>query len=273
MVYDVIIAGAGPVGLFLACELRLAKLSVLVLEQLEDPHSPLKRLPFGMRGLWGPSIEAFYRRGLLEQIASQPSCRRRCALASRDLDPWRPDRSAAGRPATSRASSSTTATSIRRGGRTDSRARPTPNWGPRWSISSASSPLTRSPSESRSSAAMVSKASRLRTMKSPSMPASNAFARAWLVGCDGGRSTVRKQGGFEFVGTEPEFTGYSVQVEIADPSILPLGRHSHADRHVHAVAAGGDRDCRLRRRRIPSRPNRSRASTCKRSCGACPART
>ena len=71
MVYDVIIAGAGPVGLFLACELRLAKRSVLVLEQLEDPHSPLKRLPFGMRGLWGSSVEAFYRRGLLEQIASQ----------------------------------------------------------------------------------------------------------------------------------------------------------------------------------------------------------
>jgi 2-polyprenyl-6-methoxyphenol hydroxylase-like FAD-dependent oxidoreductase len=44
---------------------------VLVLEQLEDPHAPLKRLPFGMRGLWGPSIEAFYRRGLLEQIGSQ----------------------------------------------------------------------------------------------------------------------------------------------------------------------------------------------------------
>ena len=47
----------------------------------------------------------------------------------------------------------------------------------------------------------------------------------WLVGCDGGRSTVRKQGGFEFEGTEPEFTGYSVHVEIADPSMLPLGRH------------------------------------------------
>ncbi|HEX3851801.1 MAG TPA: NAD(P)-binding protein [Polyangiaceae bacterium] len=70
--HDVIIAGAGPVGLFLACELRLANLSVLVLEQAGDPHSPLKRLPFGMRGLWGPSIEAFYRRALLEQIASQP---------------------------------------------------------------------------------------------------------------------------------------------------------------------------------------------------------
>ena len=30
--YDVVIAGAGPVGLLLACELRLANLSVLVLE-------------------------------------------------------------------------------------------------------------------------------------------------------------------------------------------------------------------------------------------------
>jgi 2-polyprenyl-6-methoxyphenol hydroxylase-like FAD-dependent oxidoreductase len=36
----------------------------------------------------------------------------------------------------------------------------------------------------------------------------------WLVGCDGGRSTVRKHGGFEFVGTDPEFTGYSVQRSI-----------------------------------------------------------
>src|SRR3569832_469667 len=69
-VHDVIIAGAGPVGLFLACELRLAKLSVLVLERAEEPASPLMRLPFGMRGLWGPSVEAFYRRGLLEAIAS-----------------------------------------------------------------------------------------------------------------------------------------------------------------------------------------------------------
>ncbi len=70
MIYDVVIAGAGPVGLFLACELRLANLSVLVLEQTENPQSPLKRLPFGMRGLSVPTIEAFYRRGLLNDIAT-----------------------------------------------------------------------------------------------------------------------------------------------------------------------------------------------------------
>jgi 2-polyprenyl-6-methoxyphenol hydroxylase-like FAD-dependent oxidoreductase len=51
------------------------------------------------------------------------------------------------------------------------------------------------------------------------------FRGSWLVGCDGGRSTVRKAGGFGFVGTDPEFTGYSVEVEMADPDRLLLGRH------------------------------------------------
>ena len=51
------------------------------------------------------------------------------------------------------------------------------------------------------------------------------FRGRWLVGCDGGRSTVRKAGGFEFVGTDPEFTGYSVEVAMADPDKLRPGRH------------------------------------------------
>ena len=100
MIYDVVIAGAGPVGLFLACELRLADLSVLVLEQAEDPRSPLKRLPFGMRGLSAPTIEAFYRRGLLNDIATPqrakddggsgaPTCR---ALDATAAPPGRPFR-------------------------------------------------------------------------------------------------------------------------------------------------------------------------------------
>jgi len=51
------------------------------------------------------------------------------------------------------------------------------------------------------------------------------FRGSWLVGCDGGRSTVRKLGGFAFTGTDAEFTGYSVEVEIADPDTLSPGRH------------------------------------------------
>lgn len=66
--YDVIISGGGPVGLFLACELTLAHCSVLILEKALEPQSPLKRLPFGIRGLSAPTIEALYRRGLLEEL-------------------------------------------------------------------------------------------------------------------------------------------------------------------------------------------------------------
>jgi len=51
------------------------------------------------------------------------------------------------------------------------------------------------------------------------------FRGRWLVGCDGGRSTVRKAGGFAFAGTDPEFTGYSVEVDLADPEKLRPGRH------------------------------------------------
>ncbi len=224
MVYDVIIAGAGPVGLFLACELRLAKCSVLVLEQLEDPHSPLKRVPFGMRGLWGPSIEAFYRRGLLERIASQP----------------RADGDAPGQP------------------RPGSMASGSPRRGPaghfagiqfdysnidasRWTYrlpGPADALLGREMEHLERVLATHALSVGVEIQRGHGVEAFAAsndevtvstgeqrLRARFLVGCDGGRSTVRKQGGFEFVGTEPEFTGYSVQVEIADPEKLPLGRH------------------------------------------------
>src|ERR1700759_4558775 len=66
--HDVIIAGAGPVGLMLSCELALAGVSVLVLEREPKPDSPWKVAPLGLRGLHTPSIEALYRRGLLHQV-------------------------------------------------------------------------------------------------------------------------------------------------------------------------------------------------------------
>jgi 2-polyprenyl-6-methoxyphenol hydroxylase-like FAD-dependent oxidoreductase len=52
-----------------------------------------------------------------------------------------------------------------------------------------------------------------------------AFLGHWVIGCDGGRSTVRELGSFEFGGTDPEFTGYSVQVELANPEKLLPGRN------------------------------------------------
>ncbi|GAA0612903.1 FAD-dependent monooxygenase [Streptomyces crystallinus] len=46
---------------------------------------------------------------------------------------------------------------------------------------------------------------------------------AYLVGCDGGRSTVRKQTGIEFPGTEATNFSLLGDVEIADPEALPFG--------------------------------------------------
>jgi 2-polyprenyl-6-methoxyphenol hydroxylase-like FAD-dependent oxidoreductase len=220
--YDVIIAGAGPVGLFLASELRLAKLSVLVLEQLDDPHSPLKRLPFGMRGLWGPSVEAFYRRGLLEQLASQPSG---------DVRQPKPASSSAGAqtrgPAGHFAGIQFDYSNI------DSS---------RWTYRLPGPADTQFGVEMEHlERVLATHALALgveirrgcgveRFVASDDEITVHAgqqhFRAKFLVGCDGGRSTIRKQGGFDFVGTEPEFTGYSVQVEIAESSALPLGRHS-----------------------------------------------
>ncbi|HTQ02576.1 MAG TPA: FAD-dependent monooxygenase [Polyangiaceae bacterium] len=222
--HDVIIAGAGPVGLFLANELRLANVSVLVLERAEDPHSPLKRLPFGMRGLWGPSIEAFYRRGLLERIASQP----------------RPDDGKPGLPKPGSMASG----SGRRGPaghfagiQFDYANIDASRWtyripGPADTLLGAEMEhiedvLTRH--------ALASGVEIRRGRGVDGFEASDdgvtvsagdeRFGARFLVGCDGGRSTVRKRAGFDFVGTEPAFTGYSVLVDIADPEKLPLGRH------------------------------------------------
>ena len=71
MKYDVIIGGAGPVGLFLACELALQKLSVLVLERSPNPDSPLKSTSLGIRGITISSVESFYRRGMLDDLKAR----------------------------------------------------------------------------------------------------------------------------------------------------------------------------------------------------------
>lgn len=54
-------------------------------------------------------------------------------------------------------------------------------------------------------------------------PHEHEYAARWLVGCDGGRSAVRGLAGFEFVGTEPLFTGYVMLATVADPDALSPG--------------------------------------------------
>lgn len=218
--YDVIIVGAGPVGLLLSCELRLAHCSVLVLEQASDPHSPLKQAPFGIRGLNIPSLEALQRRGLLDAVT---------ALLHNDSAPsasrphWmqharRPGGHFAGIPFFQ--------------DQID-----TAGWPYRLpSPASETMPTTMERLES----VLALRAAELgvevrrgvrvtdvvQSEDGVQVQAGDARLECrWLVGCDGGRSQVRKAAGFAFDGTEPEFTGYSVEAQLENSTALTPGRH------------------------------------------------
>jgi 2-polyprenyl-6-methoxyphenol hydroxylase-like FAD-dependent oxidoreductase len=223
LIYDVVIAGAGPVGLFLACELRLAALSVLVLEQAEDPRSPLKQLPFGMRGLSAPTIEAFYRRGLLDDIATP---QRANDSGSRSAPPAAHWMQQARRPGGHFAGIQFYLDNI------DSAKWPYRLPSPAVTNMAAEMEQIESALAARANAIGVEirRGVGVEDIESSDegvtiIAGAETFRGRWLAGCDGGRSMVRKAAGFEFVGTDPEFTGYSVEVEMADPDQLSVGRH------------------------------------------------
>ncbi|HEX4769286.1 MAG TPA: FAD-dependent monooxygenase [Bryobacteraceae bacterium] len=226
MIYDVVIAGAGPVGLFLACELQLAGVSVLVLERMEDLRSPLKAGWMGMRGLNFPSVEAFYRRGLLDAV-------RESALG------WM----SAGRTPGMELSADN-----------GSKSAPRPRFAGHFAgimldadkidfsqqeytvpgPSASGGMVSLEGIESLLNEHAIEMGAEVRRgvevtgliEKRDSVTViagEQSFETRWLVGCDGGRSTVRKQAGFEFAGTEPELTGYTATVELADPDKLAPG--------------------------------------------------
>lgn len=219
-IYDVVIAGAGPVGLFLACELRLAGLSVLVLEQAQDPHSALKQLPFGLRGLSIPTTEAFHRRGLLDEILA---AQRAKSGAITSAAHWMQQ---ARRPAGHFAGIQFYQDDV--DAEKWSWRLPTPaDAGVAVDMDTLEPVLaTRA-----SSMGVDIRRGFGVTAIAPSgddvtvQASGETFRGRWLVGCDGGRSTVRKMCGFDFAGTDPEFTGYSIDVELADPEKLSPGRN------------------------------------------------
>lgn len=214
-IYDVIIAGAGPVGLFLGCELALAKCSVLILERAENTDSPLKRLPFGIRGLSAPTIESFYRRGLLDEFELHKRLKNPHQNSGQGQN--RQVGHFAGIPFLE--------------GNVDML-----QW--KYRLPSSTEPSLISEMQEvetilgRRAAELDVEIRRGHAITGfdqtgdgvTVQSGDQTFRGKWLVGCDGARSVVRKIGGFEFAGTEPEFTGYSTRIELADPEKLQSGR-------------------------------------------------
>ncbi|MBO9673388.1 MAG: FAD-dependent monooxygenase [Sphingobacteriaceae bacterium] len=215
-IYDVVISGAGPVGLFLACELALAKCSVLVLEKAIEAHSPLKQLPFGIRGLSSPTIEALYRRNLLQELEIHKHLKNPHQNAVQG--PRRQAGHFAGIPF--------------HDGDID-----ITQWKYRLPGSTPASLITEMQELetvlSRRAEALGTEIKRGFAVTGFNQSnegvivqaGGESFACKWLVGCDGSRSVVRKTAGFEFAGTEPEFTGYSAKADLLHPELLKPGRN------------------------------------------------
>jgi 2-polyprenyl-6-methoxyphenol hydroxylase-like FAD-dependent oxidoreductase len=214
--YDVIIAGAGPIGLFLACELGLAHASVLVLERDLKPESPWKVEQLGRRGINTPSVEALYRRGLLSKFfdpGERPSSLQKTPgfqfgghfagimlnANMLDLDRWKyrlPGPALVPAPTTierietvlTERAESLGVTILRGNG------------------------VTKIAAQDGDSVTVEAGETQF-------------FRGKWLVGCDGGRSVIRKAAGFDFVGTEAKFTGYAVKCDLDHPEKLKPGFH------------------------------------------------
>ncbi|MCR6483727.1 FAD-dependent monooxygenase [Amycolatopsis sp. OK19-0408] len=230
---DVVISGGGPVGLMLACELRLKNVDVLVVERLTEPDQTIKA-----GGVNLTTAEAFYRRGLLPAV--EEVVRQNAEMIKKFME----SRGAGG-------------------------PKPALPVGHFAGIMVASSGVHFDDPAFRE----VGPASRVVVIQQQSVEAILA-ARAlelgveirrgvevtgfdadddgvtvdlggetvrtsWLVGCDGGRSFVRKHAGFEFPGTDPAITGRQALAELTGAEALPAGwQHGNGGLYVHGPMPG-----------------------------------
>ncbi|GHC49988.1 FAD-dependent oxidoreductase [Streptomyces flavofungini] len=240
-----VVVGGGPVGLMLACELRLGGASVVVLERLTEIDTTIKAGAVNT-----PSAEAFYRRGLLPALAAEQEralrkvtefVRQRAAesgappgpvkmaprfsghfagipLSADLLDAADPDFDGRG-PADHvglvpqatveevlAAHAEALGVDVRRGTAVtgfDQGPDQGPDQGFEHGFDQGADGVT------------------VRTT-------AGTLRAGWLVGCDGGRSLVRKTAGFDFPGTDPEITGHQALVELANAEGLRLGWNTTA---------------------------------------------
>ncbi|MFJ4653557.1 FAD-dependent monooxygenase [Nocardia sp. NPDC088792] len=224
--HDVVIAGAGPVGLMLAGELRLAGVDVIVLERLAEPDLTIKAGSINV-----PTAQALGRRGLSPELAAaQEEGRRQMAkffagaaprsgaaaptmpkrqgvgahfagimLWADNLDPEEPAFADLGPAADNRVLSQQDIEAILA----------------RW-VGELGVPVRRGVE--------------VRGFTDDGVgvtidTGAGAIRASWLVGCDGGRSTVRKLAGFDFPGLGPEITGHQAVVEMTGHENVPVGWH------------------------------------------------
>lgn len=220
--YDVVVAGGGFVGLLLACELRLAGVSVVVLERLTEVDTTIKA-----GAINAPSATALDRRGLLPALADvQAKAFEGIAMFIRQRFP---DGDAPPMKSAPRFAGHFAGIPLS-GARLDDDDPAFAGLGPAGDIGLIpQEPLERLLGERAArSGVEVRRGGELTDFTADehgvTVRAGDTRIRAgWLVGCDGGRSTVRKLAGFDFPGTPPEITGHQAMVEMTGAEGLALG--------------------------------------------------
>ncbi|WP_369639482.1 FAD-dependent oxidoreductase [Nocardia sp. JMUB6875] len=223
---DVVVVGAGPVGLMLACELRLAGVDVLVVERLAAPDMTIKA-----GGINTPVAQALDRRGLEPDLraAHEAAMARITGLFAKPEAPTDP-----------KAPATATAMRPRAGGhfagimlyadRIDTEDPAFDDMGP--------AAESRFVDQQALEAMLGRRAAELGVPVRRGVEVTgfdddgvgvdvdcgdHRIRTGWLVGCDGGRSTVRRLAGFEFPGLDPEITGRQALVEMTGAEHVPLG--------------------------------------------------
>jgi 2-polyprenyl-6-methoxyphenol hydroxylase-like FAD-dependent oxidoreductase len=213
---DVVIAGAGPTGLLLAAELAMRDVRVVVLERHVARPDFVRAFNLNAR-----SLEILDRRGIVDRFLAEgpkvPFTHFAALDAPLDLAGLDTDHPyVLGIPQT-RTEALLEAHALEQGA--DVR------WG--HTITDVSQDDDG-----------VTIQLEVATDASPA-DASRTLRARWLVGCDGGRSTVRKRAGIAFPGSAATRWALLGDVELADPASLSFGNHQTSRGGVFVIPRPG----------------------------------
>ncbi|WP_062115463.1 FAD-dependent monooxygenase [Collimonas pratensis] len=212
---DVVIVGAGPVGLLTAIELTLGGARVLVLERLTEVNMAMKAMSIGPLG-----CEALKRRGMAAAIAAAE------ANTFAAMDEFTKQTGAQLRGRASKYSGHFGGLSlIRKDAQKDPERRP--RLVRQHELEAMLADRAHALGiEVRRECELTSFEQRVDgvDLEWASPTDRGRITCSYLIGCDGGRSLIRKMAGFDFPGTAPTSTFYQVIAQIDHPErLLPIG--------------------------------------------------